>query len=304
MQSVQEAVRGRQGPQSVRLRRSAAGALRPGIDAPHLEPRFASPMARTACGGTRPCCRRGTAESIVSLGEGMTPLVRTRRLGARIGAEHLWVKDEGLNPDRLVQGSRPVLRRLHGRRTRHPEGGDSLGRQRRQRHGRLCRGRRHRSAHLHAARRAAIELHRVQGLRRARHAGGRADQRLRRIVAEAARRPKAGSTSARSRSRTASKARRPWATKSPSRCGWKLPDAIFYPTGGGVGMIGMWKAFDEMETLGWIGNGAAQDDRRAGGRLPAGGARLRAGRTRAASSGRTPTPSPAACACPSRWAIS
>ena len=35
--------------------------------------------------------------------------------------------------------------------------------------------------------------------------------------------------------------------------GWQLPDAIFYPTGGGVGMIGMWKAFDEMEALGWIG---------------------------------------------------
>ena len=34
--------------------------------------------------------------------------------------------------------------------------------------------------------------------------------------------------------------------------GWKLPDAIIYPTGGGVGMIGMWKAFDEMEELGWI----------------------------------------------------
>jgi threonine synthase len=35
---------------------------------------------------------------------------------------------------------------------------------------------------------------------------------------------------------------------------WKLPDAIFYPTGGGVGLIGMWKAFDEMESLGWIGH--------------------------------------------------
>lgn len=35
--------------------------------------------------------------------------------------------------------------------------------------------------------------------------------------------------------------------------GWKLPDAIFYPTGGGVGLIGMWKAFAEMESLGWIG---------------------------------------------------
>ncbi len=35
-------------------------------------------------------------------------------------------------------------------------------------------------------------------------------------------------------------------------CGWKLPDVIIYPTGGGTGLIGMWKAFDEMERLGWL----------------------------------------------------
>jgi len=35
--------------------------------------------------------------------------------------------------------------------------------------------------------------------------------------------------------------------------GGRLPDAIVYPTGGGTGLIGMWKAFDEMERLGWIG---------------------------------------------------
>jgi threonine synthase len=34
--------------------------------------------------------------------------------------------------------------------------------------------------------------------------------------------------------------------------GWTYPDAVFYPTGGGVGLIGMWKAFDEMEQLGWV----------------------------------------------------
>jgi threonine synthase len=34
--------------------------------------------------------------------------------------------------------------------------------------------------------------------------------------------------------------------------GWKYPDAVFYPTGGGVGLIGMWKAFEEMEELGWV----------------------------------------------------
>ncbi len=36
--------------------------------------------------------------------------------------------------------------------------------------------------------------------------------------------------------------------------GWRLPDAIFYPCGGGVGLIGMWKAFAELEELGWIGS--------------------------------------------------
>lgn len=35
--------------------------------------------------------------------------------------------------------------------------------------------------------------------------------------------------------------------------GWTLPDAIFYPTGGGTGLIGMWKAFEELQALGWIG---------------------------------------------------
>jgi len=35
--------------------------------------------------------------------------------------------------------------------------------------------------------------------------------------------------------------------------GWRLPDVIVYPTGGGTGLVGMWKAFAEMETLGWIG---------------------------------------------------
>ena len=36
--------------------------------------------------------------------------------------------------------------------------------------------------------------------------------------------------------------------------GWRLPDAIFYPTGGGTGLIGMWKAFDELEQMGFIGS--------------------------------------------------
>jgi threonine synthase len=36
---------------------------------------------------------------------------------------------------------------------------------------------------------------------------------------------------------------------------WELPDVVFYPTGGGVGLIGMWKAFEEMEEMGWVAKG-------------------------------------------------
>jgi threonine synthase len=38
------------------------------------------------------------------------------------------------------------------------------------------------------------------------------------------------------------------------QCQWQLPDVILYPSGGGTGLIGMWKAFDELEKLGWIGD--------------------------------------------------
>jgi len=42
--------------------------------------------------------------------------------------------------------------------------------------------------------------------------------------------------------------------RAPGSAEARLPDVILYPTGGGTGLIGMWKAFDEMETLGWIGS--------------------------------------------------
>ena len=50
----------------------------------------------------------------------------------------------------------------------------------------------------------------------------------------------------------ASKGKKTMGYEVAEQMGWTLPDAIFYPAGGGVGLIGMWKAFGEMETLGWI----------------------------------------------------
>ena len=60
--------------------------------------------------------------------------------------------------------------------------------------------------------------------------------------------------------------------------GWEYPDAVFYPTGGGVGLIGMWKAFGELEELGWVKPGKRplkrQNDCGAGGGMRSGGERL------------------------------
>ena len=47
---------------------------------------------------------------------------------------------------------------------------------------------------------------------------------------------------------------RPPADELHEQLGGRLPDVILYPTGGGTGLVGMWKAFEEMETLGWIGS--------------------------------------------------
>ncbi len=60
--------------------------------------------------------------------------------------------------------------------------------------------------------------------------------------------------------------------------GWELPDVIFYPTGGGTGLIGMWKAFAELEAVGLIGPEAPAHGRGAGDRLRADGPGVGSGR--------------------------
>ena len=86
--------------------------------------------------------------------------------------------------------------------------------------------------------------------------------------------------------------------------GWRLPDVILYPTGGGTGLIGMWKAFAELRELGWL----QTDDCRGWWRARATAAPRSCGRSRRASASpsrsRTRTRSPAACACRPRSAIS
>ena len=64
--------------------------------------------------------------------------------------------------------------------------------------------------------------------------------------------PWAGMTSRRSRNRTGSRARRPWGYEIAEQLAWSWPDWIIYPTGGGTGIVGIWKACEELEQLGWV----------------------------------------------------
>jgi threonine synthase len=191
--------------------------------------------------------------SIVTLGEGWTPLLRTKRLGERIGAEALWVKDEGLNPTasfkaRGLSCAISMCVELGIRKVAIPSAGNAA------------------SALAAYAAAANIEAHifmprdvpqsnylecKAYGAHVTLIDGLISD--CGRIVAERA--PAEGWFDV-------STLKEPYRIEGKKTMGyevaeqmdWELPDAIFYPTGGGVGMIGMWKAFDEMEKLGWIGS--------------------------------------------------
>jgi threonine synthase len=192
-------------------------------------------------------------ESVVSLGEGMTPLIETKRLGAALGTKDLWVKDEGLNPTgsfkaRGMSTAISMARELGITRIAVPSAGNAA------------------SAAAAYAAAAGIETHifmpvdvpqanfiecKALGAHVTLVNGLISD--CAKIVTE--RKDKEGWFDV-------STLKEPYRIEGKKTMGyevaeqfdWKLPDAIFYPTGGGVGLIGMWKAFEEMQALGWIGS--------------------------------------------------
>ncbi len=191
--------------------------------------------------------------SIVSLGEGLTPLVRTRRLGGRLGADQLWVKDEGLNPTgsfkaRGMTAAISMAHELGIPKIAIPSAGNAA------------------SAAAAYGAAAGIEVHifmpkdvpqanfvecKALGAHVTLVDGLISD--CARIVTE--RKDAEGWFDM-------STLKEPYRIEGKKTMGyevaeqmdWQLPGAIFYPTGGGVGLIGMWKAFEEMEALGWIGS--------------------------------------------------
>jgi threonine synthase len=193
------------------------------------------------------------AQHIVSLGEGWTPLIRSRRTGARIGAEALWVKDEGLNPTasfkaRGLSCAMSMCVQLRISKVAIPSAGNAA------------------SALAAYAAAAGIEAHifmpgdvpqsnylecKAYGAHVTLVEGLISD--CGRMVAERA--PAEGWFDVSTlKEPYRIEGKKTMGFEVAEQMGWELPDAIFYPTGGGVGMIGMWKAFEEMGKLGWIGS--------------------------------------------------
>jgi len=190
-------------------------------------------------------------ESIVSLGEGFTPLIRARRLGRRLGAENLWIKDEGVNPTgsfkaRGLSCAVSMALELGIRKLAIPSAGNAA------------------SALAAYAAAAGLEAHIFMprdvpqsnfiecmsfGARVTLVDGLISD--CARLVAE--RQAAEGFfevTTLKEPYRIEGKKTMGYEVAEQFR--WELPDAIFYPTGGGVGLISMWKAFAEMEAMGWV----------------------------------------------------
>jgi threonine synthase len=188
---------------------------------------------------------------IVSLGEGLTPLIQADRLAARIGATDLWVKDEGTNPTgsfkaRGMSCAVSMCAELGVSKIAVASAGNAG------------------SALAAYAAAAGMEAHIFvpRDVPRSNYIECRAYGAHVNLVD--------GLISDCGRIIAERKHAEGWfdvsGLKEPYRIdgkktmgfeiaeqfGWILPSAILYPTGGGVGLIGMWKAFDELEALGWI----------------------------------------------------
>jgi threonine synthase len=190
---------------------------------------------------------------VVTLGEGGTPLLRADRLGGSSGFTDLWIKDEGGNPTgsfkaRGLSAAVSRAKELGHTKIAIPTAGNAGG-----------------AAAAYAAK-AGIECHvfmprdtpALFRLECERYGAsvtlvdGLIDACARLVAEEAAREGWHDVSTLKEPYRVEGK--KTMGYELAEDLGWELPDAIVYPTGGGTGLIGMWKAFEEMEELGWIGS--------------------------------------------------
>ena len=189
--------------------------------------------------------------NIVTLGEGFTPIFETKALGAKIGSNALFLKDEGLNPTasfkaRGLSAAVSKAKELGLKKLTMPSAGNAAG------------------AMASYAARAGLEafVFMPQDAPEANQkevivSGGNLNL-IDGLISDAGiiSRGKAAEMDL----FDVSTLQEPYRVEGKKTMGyeiaeqsdWQLPDNIIYPTGGGTGIVGMWKAFQEMEDLGWI----------------------------------------------------
>ncbi|MEK7782638.1 MAG: threonine synthase, partial [Candidatus Binatota bacterium] len=189
----------------------------------------------------------------VSLGEGFTPLIEARQLASELSIKRLWIKDEAQNPtgsfkDRGLSVAISLAKELGIKKVAIPSAGNAGG-----------------SLSAYAAR-AGMEAYvfmpkdtpRANQIEAARYGAKLTlvDGLINdcgRLIAE--RKGAEGWFDV-------SALKEPYRVEGKKTMGleiaeqldWKLPDVIIYPTGGGTGLIGMWKGFNELAEIGWIGS--------------------------------------------------
>lgn len=191
--------------------------------------------------------------NVVTLGEGFTPIFKAERFGPEMGCSDLYIKDEGVNPTasfkaRGLSAAVSKAKELGITKITMPSAGNAAG------------------AMTAYAAKAGIESYVFMpkdapesNQKEVVITGGELNL-IDGLISDAG---------VLSRARAAeeglfdvSTLQEPYRVEGKKtmgyeiaeQSGWTLPDAIIYPTGGGTGIVGMWKAFAEMEAMGWIGS--------------------------------------------------
>jgi threonine synthase len=189
-------------------------------------------------------------ERPISLGEGWTPLIHARRLGARLGLDRLFVKDESLNPTNSfkARGLAAAVTRaaqLGARTLSVPSAGNAA------------------TAMAAYAAAAGLEAKvfmpkdvKVPFIRECELYGAEVTL-VDGLITDAGRlaaeqgKPRGWYDVSTLKEPYRIEGKKTMAYELGEQLDWKFPDWIIYPTGGGTGMVGMWKAFEELERISW-----------------------------------------------------
>jgi threonine synthase len=192
------------------------------------------------------------AAHVVSLGEGGTPLLRARGVEAALAAREMYVKEEGLNPTgsfkaRGLSAAVSRARELGVRRMAIPSAGNAA------------------SALAAYGARAGIETwifmpqDTPAAMKHEAQVYGAHVTLVDGLIDDAGRIVRENTQAmgwfdvSTLREPYRAEGKKTLGLELAEQLGWRLPDALIYPTGGGTGIVGMWKAFDELEAIGWIG---------------------------------------------------